>query len=100
MGDDVNKRQRKKRKAEIIRRAKMLNERVILSGRRNGKYLFLQKMKMAYINKKYKPFKELQKELKIIHISYDLSNGKDYSIKITYKHNKNGVTVMKSEVID
>ena len=77
-----------------------MKERVVFSGRRNGKYLFLQKLNKSCLSKKYKPFKEIKKELNNIYISYDLSNGKDHSVKITIMHHKDTLTVLNVEVMD
>ena len=96
----MNKRQRKKKYKKILTRMKYLNKQITISGRRNGKHFFIRRMTAICISKKYKQLKDFKKGLCFSYIAYDLSNGKDYSVRITYKYNKDITTIIKSEVIN
>lgn len=77
-----------------------INEHVVFSGgRRNGKYIFQHRMRKALYSIKYRPFKEFAKEVRGLHIAYDLSNGKDWSVKTTAKRQNSITTIIKVEVV-
>lgn len=79
---------------------KFTSKHFLFQGRRNGKYLLSQRIQKVCVSKKYKPFKELQKGLKNLYISYDLSSGKDLSVKTTMKRHGDTWTVLNVEVVD
>lgn len=57
----MNKRQRKKYKTKVCKRAKYFCGINFIAGRKNGKTLALQRLLKAMLSKKYRPFKDMQK---------------------------------------
>lgn len=96
----MNKRQIKKRDKIIRQRLEFFNQHIISSGRRNGKTSFVRAIYKACMSKKYKYFKALKKTYKKIFIAVDFSNGRDFSVKTTYKISSGVAKVLKNEVIN
>ena len=95
----MNKRQRKKQMTKIVNRVHFFRKHLIIEGRRNGRTVFAQKVLNACYSKKYKPFEKMRKKYNNIFISYDLSNGKDFSAKVTARRHNGIMTVEKVEVM-
>lgn len=93
----MNKRQIKKRDKLISQRFNFFNKHIIGVGRQNGKTLFIRAIYKACLSKKYKYFKELKKTYKKIFVAVDFSNGRDFSVKTTYKINGKVAKVLKHE---
>lgn len=95
----MNKRQIKKRKKITSERFKLFNQHIFMCGRKNGKTSFITDICKACLSKSYKNFKTLKKAYKKLFISVDWSNGKDYSVKTTYKISNGVIKVLNSEVL-
>lgn len=81
----MNKRQKKKRITEILRRAEFTGSHFVFSGRGNGKLLFREAVLKIILSKKYEPFKQLKKEYRKLYVAVDYSNGRDHTAKCYYQ---------------
>jgi hypothetical protein len=98
-GEILNKRQIKKRNKITTERFKFFNKHIMMCGRKNGKTSFIRAIHKACLSKRHKLFKTLKKTYKKFCISVDWSNGKDYSVKTTYKISNGVIKVLNSEVL-
>jgi hypothetical protein len=95
----MNKRQRKKRNKIIRERANFFNNYTLMSGRRNGKKTFINKLNKAIASKRYRPFKLLKKYFNKILISIDWGSGVDHGAMTHAYISEGKITITKVELM-